>query len=247
MIKHGSLFSGIGGFDLAAQWCGWTNIFQVEKDLFCKKVLNKNFPNTERYGDIYEFKGERTKKYQGSVDVISGGFPCQPFSIAGKRKGKDDDRYLWPEMLRVISEIRPAWVVAENVTGIISMELDKTIFDLESIGYEVQIFIIPACAIGAPHRRDRVWIVANSDNDRLQRFKWCTSHKKKATKKEWINTKGIYCRKKPKWKDCISEPYVSGGNYGVSNRAHRTKALGNAIVPQVAYEIFRCIEFQSLF
>lgn len=158
-FRHGSLFSGIGGFDLAAKWMGWENIFQVEKDEFCQRVLAKNFPKTRRYGDIHEFSGT---EYRGAVDVLTGGFPCQPFSTAGKRRGKKDDRYLWPEYLRVIREIRPAWVVGENVAGIVNMALDQVISDLENESYEVQTFIIPACAVNAPHRRDRVWIVAHT-------------------------------------------------------------------------------------
>lgn len=156
-MNHGSLFSGIGGFDLAAEWCGWTNVFQVEIDKYCQRLLSLRFPNTQRFTDIKEFDGT---PYKGQIDVISGGFPCQPFSHAGKRKGKDDDRYLWPEMFRVIKEIKPAWVVGENVAGFINMGLDESIADMESEGYEVQAFIIPACAVNAPHRRDRAWIVA---------------------------------------------------------------------------------------
>jgi len=164
-MNHASLFSGIGGFDLAAKWIGWDNIFQVEKDPWCQSILAKHFPNTERYLDIKEFRGE---KYRGSVDVISGGFPCQPFSVAGKQKGKEDDRYLWPEMLRVIREIQPTWVVGENVPGIISMALDQVCTDLENEGYTVQAFIIPAASVNAIHKRDRVWILANNANAGLK-------------------------------------------------------------------------------
>ena len=167
-MKHGSLFSGVGGFDLAAEWMGWENIFQVEWDEYCQKVLAKNFPNVKRYGDIKEFKGE-----SGSVDILTGGFPCQPFSTAGKRKGESDDRYLWPEYIRVIREIKPAYVVGENVAGLASMEDGKTLegifLDLEGEGYEVESFIIPACSIGMWHRRNRLWIIAHTPGDRLQR------------------------------------------------------------------------------
>ena len=159
-MNHASLFSGIGGFDLAASWTGWDNIFQVEKDPFCQKVLAKNFPDTKRYGDIYEFDG---KEYTGTVDILTGGFPCQPFSVAGQQRGTDDDRYLWPEMLRVIREIKPRWIVGENVTGIIKLALDQVISDLEAEGYTTETFVVPACAVNAPHRRDRIWIVANSN------------------------------------------------------------------------------------
>ena len=144
-LSHGSLFSGIGGFDLAASWMGWNNIFQCEKDEWCRKVLAKNFPNTKRFEDIKEFNA---KEYYGTVDVISGGFPCQPFSTAGRRKGETDDRYLWPEMLRIIGEVKPTFVVGENVAGLLSMEngktLDKICLDLENEGYQIELFVIPA-------------------------------------------------------------------------------------------------------
>lgn len=159
-MNHGSLFSGIGGFDLAAHRCGWANIFQVEIDKYCQQLLNKRFPETLKFTDIKEFDGTQ---FRGQIDVISGGFPCQPFSVAGKRKGKEDDRYLWPEMFRVIKEIKPAWVVGENVAGFVNMGLGQSIADLESEGYEVQPFIIPACAVNAPHRRDRIWIVGHRE------------------------------------------------------------------------------------
>jgi len=159
-ITHGSLFSGIGGFDLAALWNGWENVFQCEIDTFCLQVLEKNYPNTIRYTDIFKFNA---KDYYGTIDVISGGFPCQPFSVAGNRKGKNDDRYLWAEMLRIINDVQPSYVVAENVPGIISMELDTVLSDLENIGYKTETFIIPACSKGAWHRRERVWITAYSN------------------------------------------------------------------------------------
>src|ERR1043165_5795152 len=144
-MRHASLFSGIGGFDLAAQWMGWENVFQVEKDAFCHKVLEKNFPHTKRYGDIKEFDGTT---YRGTIDILTGGFPCQPFSIAGKRLGTDDPRHLWPQMLRVIHEVRPTYVVGENVFGIINwsngMVFEMVCADLEAKGYEVTSFILPA-------------------------------------------------------------------------------------------------------
>lgn len=117
-ITHGSLFSGIGGFDIAAKWVGWENIFNCEINEFCRKILKYHFPNAEQYKDITKTD---FSKWNGQIDVLSGGFPCQPFSVAGKRKGTDDNRYLWNEMLRVIHEIQPAWIVGENVAGIVSM------------------------------------------------------------------------------------------------------------------------------
>jgi DNA (cytosine-5)-methyltransferase 1 len=161
-MTHGSLFSGIGGFDLAALRCGWTNVFQCETNPFCRQVLKYHFPDTQLYEDI---RTADFTKHRDAIDVISGGFPCQPFSVAGKRKGTDDDRFLWPEMLRVIREVQPAWAVAENVNGLLTqqqgMVFERVLADLEGEGYEVQPFVIPACAVGAPHRRDRIWIVAH--------------------------------------------------------------------------------------
>lgn len=185
-MTHGSLFSGVGGFDLAAEWMGWENLFHCEINEWCQKVLRFHFPKSIQYDDI-----TRTDftPWRGKVDVLTGGFPCQPFSVAGQRKGQEDDRYLWPEMLRAIREIRPAWVIGENVAGIISMvqpgsevtvESQASLFDkadketlleqeyvietvcrdLEREGYSVQPILIPACGVGAPHRRDRVWFVA---------------------------------------------------------------------------------------
>lgn len=160
-MTHASLFSGIGGFDLAAEWAGWTNSFNCEIDPFCRRILKYHFPNSEQYADI------RTTDFtiwRGRIDVLTGGFPCQPFSLAGKRKGTEDERYLWPEMLRVIRTVRPRWIVGENVFGIVNwsegMVFDEVCSDLEAAGYAVQPYIIPACGVGAPHRRDRCWFVA---------------------------------------------------------------------------------------
>ena len=159
-MRHLDLFSGIGGFALAASWV-WKEEYEtiafVEREEYCQRVLRKNFPGVPICEDIYEAKGEDYTP----VDLLTGGFPCQPFSVAGKQRGKEDDRYLWPEMLRVIREARPSWIIGENVDGIVNMGLDEVLFDLESEGYKTRTFIIPACAVDAPHRRARVWIVAN--------------------------------------------------------------------------------------
>jgi len=158
----GSLFSGIGGFDLGLERAGMTIKWQVEIDDFCNKVLEKHWPDVKRYRDIKELRGDELEP----VDLICGGFPCQPFSTAGKRRSKEDDRYLWPEMLRVIRAVRPNWIIGENVAGIVSLALDDVLSDLESEGYSCQSFIIPACAVNAPHRRDRVWIIAHRNSER---------------------------------------------------------------------------------
>ena len=169
-LIHLSLFSGIGGLDLAAEMAGFRTVGQCEWADYPTKVLEKHWPNVPRWRDIRTLTGESFHEKTGlrTVDIISGGFPCQPFSVAGKRRGKEDDRYLWPEMLRVISELRPAWVVGENVAGIVNMALDQVYADLENEGYSVQAFIIPACAVDAPHRRDRCAIIANRYGAGLQ-------------------------------------------------------------------------------
>ena len=205
-LTHLSLFSGIGGIDLAAEWAGFKTILFVEIDKYCQKVLNKHWPDVPIIGDIKDVTKEvmenarcgkqgqcgdtdqeslrgngterptnQTSRPSGESEIngrprntnlpitlITGGFPCQPVSQAGKRKGKEDDRWLWPEMLRVIKEVRPRWVVAENVAGLIRMGIDDCISDLENQGYTTETYLIPACAVNAPHRRDRIFIVGYS-------------------------------------------------------------------------------------
>jgi DNA (cytosine-5)-methyltransferase 1 len=166
-MTHGSLFSGIGGFDLAAEWMGWENIFHCEWNSFGQKVLKYHFPNSISYEDIT--KTDFTI-HRGRIDILTGGFPCQPYSMAGKRLGKEDERHLWPEMLRAIREIQPRWVVGENVLGLVNwsggLVFHEVQADLEAQGYEVQPYVLPACAVNAPHRRDRVWFVAHAVNNR---------------------------------------------------------------------------------
>ncbi len=160
-MKHGSLFSGIGGFDLAAEWMGWENVFHCEWNEFGQRVLKHHFPKALSYADITKTD---FNVHKGRISVLSGGFPCQPYSSAGKRLGKEDERHLWPEMLRAIREIQPRWVVGENVLGLVNwnggMVFEEVQADLEAEGYEVQPFILPAASVNAPHVRQRVWFCA---------------------------------------------------------------------------------------
>jgi DNA (cytosine-5)-methyltransferase 1 len=171
-MRHGSLFSGIGGFDLAAQWLGWENVFHCEWNPFGQRVLKHYWPNADSHHDITK---TNFTQYANRIDILTGGFPCQPYSSAGKRKGKEDERHLWPEMLRTIREVAPRYVVGENVLGLTNWDggivFDEVHTDLELAGYEVAAVVIPAAAVNAPHGRDRVWFVArrvdvgNADNN----------------------------------------------------------------------------------
>ena len=166
-MRHLDLFSGIGGFALAARWSGFETVAFCEIDQYCQKVLAKHWPDVPIYDDIRELGKERLENdgISTDVDFLTGGFPCQPFSVSGKQRGQDDNRHLWPEMLRIISEIRPDWVVGENVSGFVRLALDNCLAGLESQGYETETFVLPACAVGAPHRRDRVWIVGQHNEN----------------------------------------------------------------------------------
>jgi len=162
-MRHGSLFSGIGGFDLASNYMGWTNVFHCEWNEFAQKILKYYWPKSISYADICSTD---FTIHRGDIDIITGGFPCQPFSTAGKRKGTGDSRYLWPEMLRVIREVRPKWVVGENVYGLVNWDgglvFDTVCADLENEGFQVIPIVLPSASINAPHKRDRIFFVAHS-------------------------------------------------------------------------------------
>jgi len=323
-MNHGSLFSGIGGFDLAAEWMGWNNTFHCEWMPFPRKVLNHYWRNSISYEDIT--KTDFTI-HRGSIDILTGGFPCQPYSSAGKRLGKEDERHLWPHMLRVISEIKPTYVVGENVRGLTNWNggvvFEEVCTDLESQGYEVQPILLPACAVGAPHRRDRVWFIAYSDsnsrrsadsnrqaekqhifsgpsrfseerivtNSNSIRQHECecdneeqsserrinalndinkndgqgnvtntnSSDNKTWTQREVLEQSNrqasngfinVECRNQ--WQNFPTQSPICGGDDGLSTeldgitfskwRNESIKGYGNAIVPQVAYEIFKVIQ-----
>ena len=203
-MKHGSLFSGIGGFDLAAEWMGWDNTFHCEWNEFGQKVLKHHFPKAISYDDIT--KTDFTI-HRGRIDVLSGGFPCQPYSLAGKRQGKNDERHLWPHMLRAIREIKPNWVVGENVRGILNWN-DGVVFEevcaeMEDEGFEVLPFILPAASVNAPHQRYRVWFVAHSNE--------CDD----ARRPEGHEGEGG--KERLQERDAIREPSQSGGLWNDAN------------------------------
>jgi len=203
-MTHGSLFSGIGGFDLAAEWAGWQNVFHCEWNEFGQKVLKYYWPNAESFTDITK---TNFSKYENKIDVLSGGFPCQPYSLAGKRRGKDDERHLWPQMCRAIREIKPRWVVGENVFGLVNwsggLVFNEVQADLEAEGYEVFPVLLPAAAVNAPHRRDRIWFIAYNHNFGFERY--AKQIRNRRDSKEQIGCIDI-CKKKG-WNEirCLNE------------------------------------------
>lgn len=258
-LTHLSLFSGIGGLDLAAEMAGFRTVGQCEWADYPTKVLEKHWPDVPRWRDIRTLTGESFYEKTGlrTVDVISGGFPCQPFSVAGSRRGTKDDRYLWPEMLRIIKELRPTWVVGENVVGIIGMALDEVLFSLEDEGYTVRAFIIPAYAVGAPHQRNRVAILAHSGSngwpDESESRKGPVAAGRRndlCEQKVWnksINPRDQQldmCKnRKEEWadQDWLCKSGICRVVDGVSEQLDRLKCLGNAVVPQQFYPVFQAI------
>ena len=292
---HLDLFSGIGGFALAAKWAGFKTIAFCEQDPYAKRVLAKNFPGVPTFDDVFDLDG---KQFRGT-DVLSGGFPCQPYSHAGKRRGSEDDRAIWPQMARVISEARPKWVLGENVVGLVSMGLDQVFSDLEGLDYSCEAIVVPACAVDAHHRRDRVWILASCNDadtkrERLYREEIDKHGKTKpthgeerdigsvrevlagrgdaeigssedvgnandsrvgaSTSKPFPHGEETVERRKEQsqFEPCGSsagfgrfweiESDVGRVAHGIPDRMDRLKGLGNAIVPQVAFEFFRVMK-----
>jgi len=286
-MRHGSLFSGIGGFDLAADWMQWENVFHCEREPFAQRVLAYYWPESKLYEDVTTFDAT---KYRGTIDVLTGGFPCQPYSAAGKRLGKDDERHLWPQMLRIIREIAPRYIIGENVYGLVSwsdgLVFEEICLDLEAEGYEVQPYILPASAVGAPHERRRVWFIAYANHGgctstkttkRKQRepkfnhgFKirhsFSTISGKRVTsytvgkRSQCKQTYGKLGRKrlrklgesKKQWQTFPTESPICGANDGLPGkldgitlskwRKESIKGYGNAVVPQVVYQLFKTIE-----
>jgi len=297
MLVHASLFSGIGGFDLAAEWMGWDNLFHCEWNPFGQRVLKHHFPNSISYNDIT--KTDFTI-HEGAVDILTGGFPCQPYSSAGKRLGKEDERHLWPHMLRTIQEVKPRWVVGENVRGLTNwnggLVFNEVQVELENEGYEVQPYLLPAAGVNATHRRDRIWFIAYSNNkmryrQRSNNSEWQNKEQQSYNWNELRNNigsigkeqnvtntkqfrlehgkkrgsinkserttqrkRGEFAKqfKADGWSRFPTKPPICGGNDGIPReldsitfpkwRNESIKAYGNAIVPQVAHQIFKAIE-----
>ena len=266
------LFSGIGGFSLGLERAGMKTVAFCEIEEFPRKVLKKHWPNVPIYEDVRELNATRLAA-DGitGIDVICGGFPCQPFSVAGKRMGAEDNRYLWPEYFRLIEELRPNWVIGENVIGLVNLGLDAVLDDLEGAGYAARTFDIPACGVGAPHIRRRLWIVADAGHARILQSRKSGYVGEEGCKSGGILANGLQGISKPQIKDLAdSDSSLSEGNKraigskkeranivasswwesesgvcrvanGVPDRSHRLKALGNAVVPQIPEIIGRAI------
>ncbi len=267
IFTHLGLFEGIGGFGFAVRSMGWETLAYSELDKFCLKVLAHHFPNAESLGDITKTD---FKKYANKIDIVTGGFPCQPFSLAGKRSGTHDERYLWGEMLRAIIQIEPTYVVGENVLGIVNwnegLVFEQVQTDLENQGFEVQAVVLPACGINAPHKRERTWFVAYSHanaNKRTPRkipganeqagLQESEVEQFDESGKFWISANTNPSRQQECWQErftstefahdygLTSQPSIRRGDDGFSHRVDRLRGLGNAIVPQVALQIFQSI------
>jgi DNA (cytosine-5)-methyltransferase 1 len=271
------LFAGIGGIALAAEWAGIETAAFCEREPFCQKVLNKHWPDVPIFDDVRTLNKQALEERGidvGTIELISGGFPCQPFSVAGRKKGREDDRDLWPEMFRIIRELKPRWIVGENVANFVNMELERTCTDLESEGYETQTFIIPACGVNAKHQRYRTFVVAHS-NSIEQRTRNGLQQPKGDTTGECVSNSGSLelsetmadtdgerlergedpretSGERAKWNQQFAgcdktgatwaiEPNVGRVANGVSNRVDRLRSLGNAVVPQQIYPIFKNI------
>lgn len=226
-MKVLDLFSGIGGFSLGLERAGMETVAFCEIEEYPRSILEDHWPNVPIFGDVKTLNKEVLKNAGiGPIDVICGGFPCQPFSTAGKRTGKDDDRHLWPEMYRIIKEVRPRWVIAENVAGFISMGLDDVLSDLENANYTCWPFVIPACAVGHFQRRDRVWILADAmpRDKKMGRYVPGGGWEPKQAQENGI-------------RQIESEPAMVAVVDGIPPWMDELRGYGNSVVPQIP-EIF---------
>jgi DNA (cytosine-5)-methyltransferase 1 len=226
------LFSGIGGFSLGLERAGMRTVAFCERDEFCRAVLRKHWPHVPCFDDVRTIDSDGLGRL-GRIDLVCGGFPCQPFSSAGARGARDDDRYLWPAMREVIALARPSWVIGENVIGLITLGLDDVLSDLEGLGYTARTFVIPACAVGAPHRRERVFVIAHAQRREQSREEPCSRPPGR------VGREGQPVSWHIPWARALRE--FRGMDDGSAYRVDRVDSIRNAVVPQVVEEIGRAI------
>ena len=266
-MRHVDLCSGIGGFALGFEWAGLsTPVLFCDIEPWCRNVLRKHWPHVPIHSDVKELAND-AERLIPDCDILTAGYPCQPFSVAGKREGEKDDRHIWPYIRQIVAHKRPTWTVFENVYGHVSLGLDTVLTDLETEGYTTRTFIVPACGVGAPHRRDRLWIVGytedngcdrgsegvgregtESQQDELQLEIWSELSgpsqdvayaDSKGLQRQWKESCGTSKKQHNISNTCRweTEPDVGRVANGVPKRVDRLKGLGNAIVPQIAQQI----------
>ena len=263
-MRHLDLCSGIGGFSLAFESEGFETVGFAEVDHYCSQVLKKNWPDVPNYGDVKEIANDPTTLPE--FDILTAGYPCQPFSSAGQRRGADDPRHIWPDIRRIVQARRPSWCVFENVLGHVSMGIDEVFSALEDDGYQTEAFVVPAVAVDAPHRRDRVWIVAHStsllgnvspkhtkqgERQAPKPREGGSSELVAHTNRPHQQGSGLSSRGAEEYTNPVlpsrwpTEPAVDRVVNGIPHQSHRLKSLGNAIVPQVAQRIAYCIRLAA--
>ena len=238
-MAHVDLCSGIGGFALGFERAGLSKPVQFcDIEPWSRRVLSKHWPDVPIAEDVKELASDPDRNVF-DCDILSAGYPCQPFSVAGNQKGAEDDRHIWPYIRKIVAHKRPTWCVFENVYGHIGLGLDQVLFDLESEGYASRTFVVPACGVDAPHRRDRLWIVADADSARLQ-----GRQNARDIGQGWSQRKKqpSRCSKRTDWQDWTVEPSVGRVAHGIPKRVDRLRGLGNAIVPQIAQRIGETIK-----
>lgn len=261
-MRHVDLCSGIGGFALGFQWAGLSPQPQLFCDIepWCRKILQQHWPNVPVASDVKELASD-PERFVPDCDILTAGYPCQPFSFAGKRKGEEDDRHIWPYILKIIAFKRPTWCIFENVYGHISLGLDSVLSDLEAEGYTTRTFVVPACGVNAPHKRNRLWIVAYTNSKRPQEHGYSQPDITVGEGSTYVpNPKSIGVQ--GLWSSWEQEPHAHEGQevsvrnsegrgqtiwdvepnvgrvaHGIPKRVDRIKGLGNAIVPQIAQRI----------
>jgi len=242
-MNHLDLFSGIGGFSLGMEATGgFKTVAFCEIEEYPRKVLRKHWPHVKQYEDIKELNHERLKADGiDSIDVITGGYPCTPFSNAGKKQGGSDPRHLWPEMFRIIKELRPNWIIAENVSGHIKLGLDTVLQNLEDQMYSTRTFSLSASSVGANHKRERIWIVANSVKGDVEAGRERRRAIREGHQEEGFPVDAAGRGENP-WEGWWTvEPELGRMDHGIPKRVDRLKCLGNSLIPMIPYLIGRSI------